>query len=71
MLLDACYLAGSALHDDVPTARVELLAVEAVITNVGLHECAVVHDLLGSIGDESEVVEHVFGGILEKTTVSI
>lgn len=58
-------LTGSARDNDVPTARIELLAVEDIRADVVLLlKGAVVHDLLGTIGDDGEVVQDILGGVL-------
>lgn len=53
-------------HDgNRPIARVPLVAIEAAHTAaIGLLESAVVHDLLGALGDESVVVKLVGRGVL-------
>lgn len=64
-ILLSLYLTGGARHNDVPTASVELLTIQDIRANVVLLlKGAVVHDLLGTIGDDGEVVQDILGGVL-------
>lgn len=60
-------LTGGARHNDVPTARVELLTIQDLRADVVLlRKGAVIHDLLGTIGDDGEVVQDILSRVLRE-----